>query len=166
VIVDARFSLIVDEKAAASRVRRSGAQALLSNVAQPSTISLKRGSFAGSSGSIFRVYVIAAALASRIDREPLSSILWLECATRSRIASASGGVLRWMRQALTGNWPLGDARGCNPKRCCRAIAHALRQQGRGNRLSFRGGGEQRSGTGRRSRWLAGRHHRPVTDPHP
>ena len=38
--------------------------------------------------------VAAAASASRIDRVPLSSILWLECTTRSRIASASVGSLR------------------------------------------------------------------------
>jgi hypothetical protein len=41
-IVDARFSLIVDDQTASSRERRGGAQALSWNVAQPSTISLKR----------------------------------------------------------------------------------------------------------------------------
>ena len=41
-IVDARFSLIVDGKTASSRVRRRGAQAPGWNVAQASTISLKR----------------------------------------------------------------------------------------------------------------------------
>ena len=41
-IVDARFSLIVDGETAPSRVRRGGAQVPGSNVAQPSTISLKR----------------------------------------------------------------------------------------------------------------------------
>ena len=41
-IVDARFSLIVDDETASSRVRRGGAQALGLNVAQSSTISLKR----------------------------------------------------------------------------------------------------------------------------
>jgi len=42
VIVDARFSLIVDGETASSRMRRGGAQALRLNVAQSSTISLKR----------------------------------------------------------------------------------------------------------------------------
>jgi hypothetical protein len=41
-IVDAHFSLIVDGKTVSSRVRRGGAQAPGRNVAQPSTISLKR----------------------------------------------------------------------------------------------------------------------------
>jgi len=41
-IVDARFSLIVDGETASSRMRRGGAQALRLNVAQSSTISLKR----------------------------------------------------------------------------------------------------------------------------
>jgi hypothetical protein len=41
-IVDARFSLIVDGETASRRTRRGGAQALGSNVAQSSTISLKR----------------------------------------------------------------------------------------------------------------------------
>ena len=41
-IVDARFSLIVDGETASSRARRGGVQALGRNVAQPSTISLKR----------------------------------------------------------------------------------------------------------------------------
>ena len=41
-IVDARFSLIVDDETASSRVRRGGAQAPGVNVPRPSTISLKR----------------------------------------------------------------------------------------------------------------------------
>ena len=41
-IVDARFSLIVDDETASSRVHRGGAQALGLNVPRPSTISLKR----------------------------------------------------------------------------------------------------------------------------
>jgi hypothetical protein len=41
-IVDARFSLIVDDETASRRTRRGGAQALGLNVAQSSTISLKR----------------------------------------------------------------------------------------------------------------------------
>ena len=41
-IVDARFSLIVDGETASRRTRRGGAQALSLNVAQSSTISLKR----------------------------------------------------------------------------------------------------------------------------
>ena len=41
-IVDACFSLIVDGETASSRARRGGAQVPGSNVAQPSTISLKR----------------------------------------------------------------------------------------------------------------------------
>lgn len=40
-IVDARFSLIVDGETVSSRTRRGGVQALGSNVAQSSTISLK-----------------------------------------------------------------------------------------------------------------------------
>ena len=43
-IVDARFSLIVDGETASRRTRRGGAQALRLNVAQSSTISLKRPS--------------------------------------------------------------------------------------------------------------------------
>ena len=43
-IVDARFRLIVDGETASSKVRRRGAQAPGRNVAQPSTISLKRAS--------------------------------------------------------------------------------------------------------------------------
>ena len=42
VIVDARFSLIVDGETASSRMRRGGAQAPVLNVAHPSTIGLKR----------------------------------------------------------------------------------------------------------------------------
>jgi hypothetical protein len=49
VIVDADFSLIVDGETAASRVRRGGAQALRLNVAQSSTISLKRHPCKGAS---------------------------------------------------------------------------------------------------------------------
>ena len=41
---------------------------------------------------------------SRIERVPFSSILWLECTTRSRMASASVGSLRLVCQALTGSW--------------------------------------------------------------
>jgi hypothetical protein len=41
-IVDAHFSLIVDGQTALLRTRRGGAQALGLNVAQASTISLKR----------------------------------------------------------------------------------------------------------------------------
>jgi hypothetical protein len=41
-IVDARFSLIVDGETVSSMTRRGGAQALGLNVAQSSTISLKR----------------------------------------------------------------------------------------------------------------------------
>ena len=41
VIVDARFSLIVDGETVSSMTRRGGAQALGLNVAQSSTISLK-----------------------------------------------------------------------------------------------------------------------------
>jgi hypothetical protein len=44
-IVDAHFSLIVDGETASSRVRRGGAQAPDVNVAQASTISLKRFPF-------------------------------------------------------------------------------------------------------------------------
>ena len=43
-IVDARFSLIVDGETASSRTRWGGAQVPGRNVAQPSTISLKRPS--------------------------------------------------------------------------------------------------------------------------
>ena len=46
-IVDARFSLIVDGETTSSRARRGGAQALRLNVAQSSTISLKRRPFKG-----------------------------------------------------------------------------------------------------------------------
>jgi hypothetical protein len=41
-IVDACFSLIVDDETASRRTRRGSAQALSLNVAQSSTISLKR----------------------------------------------------------------------------------------------------------------------------
>ena len=41
-LVHAHFSLIVDGETASSRARRGGAQARVVNVAQPSTISLKR----------------------------------------------------------------------------------------------------------------------------
>ena len=51
-IVDARFSLIVDGETASSRVRRGGAQALGLNVAQSSTISLKRCLPKGLSGLV------------------------------------------------------------------------------------------------------------------
>ena len=50
VIVDARFSLIVDGETASSRVRRGGAQVPVVNVAQASTISLKRPRARGLSG--------------------------------------------------------------------------------------------------------------------
>ena len=43
-IVDARFSLIVDDETASSKARRGGVQVPGWNVAQPSTISLKRPS--------------------------------------------------------------------------------------------------------------------------
>ena len=52
VIVDARFSLIVDGRTASSTVRRGGAQVPVSNVAQLSTISLKRRSGKGASGAV------------------------------------------------------------------------------------------------------------------
>jgi hypothetical protein len=52
-IVDARFSLIVDGETASSRARRGGAQALGLNVAQSSTISLKRCPSKGTSGLVF-----------------------------------------------------------------------------------------------------------------
>jgi hypothetical protein len=51
-IVDARFSLIVDGETASSRERRGDAQALGLNVAQSSTISLKRYSCKGASGLV------------------------------------------------------------------------------------------------------------------
>ena len=51
-IVDARFSLIVDGETASSRVRRGGAQAPGRNVAQPSTISLKRSAARGVAGPV------------------------------------------------------------------------------------------------------------------
>ena len=51
-IVDARFRLIVDGETASSRVRRGGAQVPGSNVAQASTISLKRVPAKGASGLI------------------------------------------------------------------------------------------------------------------
>jgi hypothetical protein len=52
VIVDARFSLIVDGETASSRDRRVGAQAPVRNVAQPSTIRLKRRLSDGVSGPV------------------------------------------------------------------------------------------------------------------
>ena len=52
-IVDARFSLIVDGETASSRVRRGGAQAPGVNVAQSSTISLKRSAFRVVSNPVF-----------------------------------------------------------------------------------------------------------------
>ena len=51
-IVDARFSLIVDGETASSRTRRGGAQAPGRNVAQPSTISLKRSAARGVAGPV------------------------------------------------------------------------------------------------------------------
>ncbi|MDP1901904.1 MAG: hypothetical protein Q8K96_15835 [Rubrivivax sp.] len=52
VIVDARFSLIVDGETASSKARRGGVQAPGVNVAQPSTISLKRSPAMGVSGLV------------------------------------------------------------------------------------------------------------------
>ena len=52
VIVDARFSLIVDGETASSGARRGGAQAPGGNVAQPSTISLKRRVGKGALGPV------------------------------------------------------------------------------------------------------------------
>jgi hypothetical protein len=46
-IVDARFSLIVDDETVSSKVSRGGSQARGPSVAQPSTISLKRASSEG-----------------------------------------------------------------------------------------------------------------------
>ena len=53
VIVDAHFSLIVDGETALVRTRRGGAQALGLNVAQSSTISLKRSPVACVIGLVF-----------------------------------------------------------------------------------------------------------------
>jgi hypothetical protein len=53
VIVDAGFSLIVDAEKASRRTRRGGAQALGLNVAQSSTISLKRSPERGVSRPVF-----------------------------------------------------------------------------------------------------------------
>ena len=53
VIVDARFSLIVDGETASRKTRRGGAQALGLNVAQSSTISLKRSPVACVIGLVF-----------------------------------------------------------------------------------------------------------------
>ena len=52
VIVDARFSLIVDGEIASSSPRRGGVQVPGRNVAQPSTISLKRPPARGVSGLV------------------------------------------------------------------------------------------------------------------
>ncbi len=52
-IVDAHFSLIVDGETASQRTRRGGAQALALNVAQSSTISLKRPPVACVIGLVF-----------------------------------------------------------------------------------------------------------------
>ena len=52
VIVDARFSLIVDDETASSKARRRGVQVPGWNVAQPSTISLKRAPARGVSGLV------------------------------------------------------------------------------------------------------------------
>jgi hypothetical protein len=52
-IVDAHFSLIVDGETALRRTRRGGAQALGLNVAQSSTISLKRSPVACVIGLVF-----------------------------------------------------------------------------------------------------------------
>jgi len=52
-IVDAHFSLIVDGDTASRRTRRGGAQALGLNVAQSSTISLKRPPVAPVMGLVF-----------------------------------------------------------------------------------------------------------------
>jgi len=53
VIVDAGFSLIVDGETASRRTRRGGAQALGLNVAQSSTIRLKRSPVACVIGLVF-----------------------------------------------------------------------------------------------------------------
>ena len=52
-IVDTCFSLIVDGETALSRVRRGGAQVLGGNVAQPSTITLKRSRARGVAEPVF-----------------------------------------------------------------------------------------------------------------
>ena len=52
VFVDARFSLIVDDETASSKARRRGVQVPGWNVAQPSTISLKRAPARGVSGLV------------------------------------------------------------------------------------------------------------------
>lgn len=51
-IVDARFNLIVDGETASSRTCRGGAQVPGRNVAQPSTISLKRSAARGVAGPV------------------------------------------------------------------------------------------------------------------
>ena len=52
VIVDAHFSLIVDGETASSKARRGVAHARVRNVAQASTISLKRSAARGVSGLV------------------------------------------------------------------------------------------------------------------